>query len=102
MTEKLQPREIIQHLNWNSSEAQLKLQAELLMTAFPPQAVLEPAVLGVCADLLVPADSPGAAGALLHQQLPCSLTALLPLWPGLCKSACKATFPPHMIYLLPC
>lgn len=65
------------------------------MAPVPPQVVLEFAVLPLCADLLLPADGPGAARALLHQQLPCSLAPLLPLWPGVCKSGFKARFPPY-------
>lgn len=69
-----------------------------VMAPFPPQALLEFAVLCLCADLLVPADGRRAVGAFLRQQLPCSLTPVFPLWPGVCKSGSKARFPLHMIY----
>lgn len=68
------------------------------MPPFHPQALLESALCCLRDGPLLPADSSRGLGCFLPQQLPCSLPAVFPVWPSMCKSGFKAKFSHHMIY----
>lgn len=67
------------------------------MPPFCLQALLESAVCCLRDGPLLPADSSRGAGCSLSQQLPCSLTAVVPVRPSLCESGFKAKFSHHVI-----